>query len=251
MLANYHTHTRWCKHGAGEIEDYADTAIAYGYEELAITEHVPLHNAVDLYRLQPDEFPAFNRALDQAIADYADRLRILKGFECEYFPDEMDFYRRYRDDYGYHVLVLGQHKSGKNRMYDHFDSKDADAVHSYADEVCEGLETGFFTFLAHPDLVLECYEPGWDVHTQKAMDQIYRVCEAHSIPIEINANGLFKHRSYPSREALLYSKLFNLTYIINSDAHDPKFLGGAPIVQAEAFADSLGLSVTQKLLLDR
>ena len=41
MQANYHTHTRWCKHGTGEIEDYIEEAIRKGLTEIAITEHVP------------------------------------------------------------------------------------------------------------------------------------------------------------------------------------------------------------------
>ena len=28
MIANYHTHTRWCHHAQGEIEDYIREAIA-------------------------------------------------------------------------------------------------------------------------------------------------------------------------------------------------------------------------------
>lgn len=65
MKANYHTHTRWCRHGQGEIEDYILTAISHGYRELAITEHVPHRDNLDPRRLQWEEFPEFNAALDR------------------------------------------------------------------------------------------------------------------------------------------------------------------------------------------
>lgn len=64
MRANCHTHTRWCKHGTGEIEDYIETAIQ-------------------------------------------GRIQIIKGLECEYYPDELDHYRTLRDTYGYELLILG------------------------------------------------------------------------------------------------------------------------------------------------
>jgi hypothetical protein len=32
MIANYHTHTRWCRHGTGEIEDYISEAFNKGLE---------------------------------------------------------------------------------------------------------------------------------------------------------------------------------------------------------------------------
>ena len=41
MIANYHTHNRWCKHAVGEIEDYVKVALDENFVELAITDHVP------------------------------------------------------------------------------------------------------------------------------------------------------------------------------------------------------------------
>lgn len=41
MIANYHTHTRWCRHATGEIEDYIQEAVRKGLRAVATTEHVP------------------------------------------------------------------------------------------------------------------------------------------------------------------------------------------------------------------
>lgn len=85
MKANYHTHTRWCRHGQGEIEDYILTAISHGYRELAITEHVPHRDNLDPRRLQWEEFPEFNAALDREIDNFAP-----KGvYEMECYADEI------------------------------------------------------------------------------------------------------------------------------------------------------------------
>ena len=95
MIANYHTHTRWCRHGSGEIEDYILEGIEKGLEILAITEHVPLEGDPDPFRLTCAEFDAFNGELDRMIQRYSGRIAVLKGFECEYFPDQLARYRRF------------------------------------------------------------------------------------------------------------------------------------------------------------
>ena len=82
MQANYHTHTRWCKHATGEIEDYIEAAIGAGLKELAITEHVPHKDNLDPRRIQWEEFDAYNQALEAAIHKYHADIRVIKGFEC-------------------------------------------------------------------------------------------------------------------------------------------------------------------------
>ena len=52
MIANYHTHTRWCRHATGEIEDYIQEAVRKGLRAVAITEHVPHSQNFDPRRMQ-------------------------------------------------------------------------------------------------------------------------------------------------------------------------------------------------------
>ena len=37
MIANYHTHTRWCRHAEGEIEDYIQEAVRKGLKAVIFT----------------------------------------------------------------------------------------------------------------------------------------------------------------------------------------------------------------------
>lgn len=70
MIANYHTHTRWCRHATGEIEDYIQEAVRKGLRAVAITEHVPHSQNFDPRRMQWEEFPAYNAELDRLIEKY-------------------------------------------------------------------------------------------------------------------------------------------------------------------------------------
>lgn len=247
MLANYHTHTRWCRHGVGEIEDYIEEAIRCGLKELAITEHVPHKQIPDQWRMQWEEFTEYDRALTHAAEVYRDQIRIIKGFECEYYPEEEDCYRWFQECYGYKLLLLGHHRSGVHHEIDNFAKKGPRELHIYADEVCRGLETGLFRFLAHPDMALCGYPALWDKECESAMGQIFQTCQELEIPVEINMNGLRGGRRYPSREAFAFSKNYRLKYLINADAHNPAHLCDHVWQDARAFADGLGIEVMDYL----
>ena len=162
MKANYHTHTRWCKHGTGEIEDYIEEAIRKGLTEIAITEHVPHKDNLDPRRIQWEEFPAYDQALNEAVKRYEGKIRVIKGFECEYYPEVLDAYQMFKEKFGYKLLILGQHRSGKKREIDNFADKGVYEMDVYADEICRGIETGLFHFVAHPDLALQGYPKKWE-----------------------------------------------------------------------------------------
>ena len=82
MQANYHTHTRWCKHGTGEIEDYIEEAIRKGLTEIAITEHVPHKDNLDQRRIQWEEFPAYDQALNEAVKRYEGKIGRAGAEKC-------------------------------------------------------------------------------------------------------------------------------------------------------------------------
>lgn len=246
MQANYHTHSRWCRHGKGEIDEYIEEAIRCGLKEIAITEHVP-HIPPEHSWIPWEQFPEFDEALNRVVEKYSGRIRVIKGFECEYYPEEMDSYREFQEKYGYRLLILGHHRCGKNREIDVFGPKGAAELYVYADEVCEALETGIFRFLAHPDCVLEKYPRLWDRDCEAAMRRIFETCERLNIPVEINANGLRGKRRYPSEETFLLSKEYRLQYLIGSDAHAPEYVYDEACRETEQFARRLGLQVMETL----
>lgn len=248
MIANYHTHTRWCNHGTGEIEDYIKEAIEKGLDEIAITEHVPLIDNEDPFRMRWEEFHEYNEDFSRVIEKYGDKINIIKGFECEYYPEAMDSYLNFKEKYGYEIFILGQHTCGGNREHDSFFSKGPEVLYMYADEIEKGLETGMFHFLAHPDLILQNYNNGpWDKHAEEALGHIFKTCERLNIPVEINANGLRGRRAYPNKTAFELSKNYDLKYIINSDAHKPETLVDTAITDTYKFAQDLGIEVIEKL----
>lgn len=245
MIANYHTHTRWCNHGSGEIEEYVMQAIDCGLEQLAITEHVPLPGDPDRSRMAYKKFPTYNAELDGVIAKYQGQIDIIKGFECEYSPEVLALYREYRERYGYELFVLGQHVNAA-RTVDYFFVDRPQQLASYADEVCEGLETGLFAFLAHPDVVMYSY-PRVDSALLGAMKQIFALCERLHIPVEMNGNGMNTGRGYPCRQVWELAAQYRLDCIVNSDAHHVRDLVCPGVAGCRQLAEELGLRVIDRL----
>ena len=250
MIANYHTHTRWCNHAKGEAEDYIKEAIRLGLKEIAMTDHVPHIDNTDPARMKWEEFDAYNQLLDEAIAKYKDQITIYKGFECEYYPEALDFYKKLINEYGYTVMVLGQHRCGPDRYYNAFTNMNKEALEIYTKTVCDALHSGMFSFVAHPDVFLFSY-PKFDQHAEKALRTIYKTCEELNIPIEINGFGYHADRPYPNLEALKISKEYKLPYLINSDAHRPELINTDKMRELEETVAFLGSKVTQTLPEER
>lgn len=241
LKANYHTHSVWCKHAQGRFVDYIQEAIRVGFEELAITDHCP--HKYSWCWLHEDEVPEFDRELNEAIATYGDKIRLLKGFECEYIPAEMEYFTYLKEELGYKFMIMGQHCAGRHQEVDSFNLTDPKQLRVYADTVCEGLETKFFTMLAHPDVIFSKYPRTWDADCEKAYAQIFETCEKLHIPIEININGLRGDRGYPNPEMLAFSKDYDLKYLLNSDAHNPNDLYDDWAHKAEIWTAERGIQI--------
>ncbi len=241
MIANYHTHSRWCKHATGEFSDYFKKAVELGFKEIAMTDHV-CHRYSWCW-LDFNDIGEFDAQLNAAIEEYRDRIKILKGFECEYLPEEMDTYRYLRDELGYEFLIMGQHCDSTGRI-NAFNITKPDEVKAYGQSVCEGLATGMFKMLAHPDVFLIEYK-NWDRTCEEIFHDIFTTCESLRIPIEINTNGYRGKRGYPSFEMLEFSKRYDLRYLINSDAHDPEHLYDEPVKACEREVAEHGIHVCE------
>lgn len=247
MIANYHTHTRWCHHAKGEIEDYIRQAIRHGLREIAITDHVPLPGDPDPSHMFYQDFAAYNTELDRMIEKYAGRIHILKGWECEYYPDQFENYRRYRDHYGYTLLLLGHHYS-QDRSVFNFDLTEPWQVELYAREACEALETGLFSYFAHPDVAM-CGYRRLDGTMRAAMEQIFAACARLGIPAEINAHGMEIGRGYP--EPAIWTeiapKIKGLKVMVGADAHDYRKIVTPEVARCEKLALEAGLDLLKTL----
>lgn len=251
MQFNYHTHTKRCGHAQGEDREYVESAIKSGIKTLGFADHAPYpfpNGHVSYHRMRTEALFEYSESVHALAKEYANDIRILLGFELEYYPDyhedEMTFLGQVHPEY----LILGQHFIGNESNSPYMrEINDEHLLSAYVSQVIAGLSTGDFLYLAHPDL------PGWNAPEEVAVREYTRLCKyakAKNIPLELNLLGLVGGRCYPNRNFFeIVSKIGNRV-ILGIDAHDPlAFFDKETEDRALHMCEELHLNVIDKPLL--
>ena len=82
----------------------------------------------------------------------------------------------------------------------------------------EGLETGAFTYIAHPDIVFYSGAPGFYA---KKMTELCRYAKMHDIPLEYNILGYVNKREYPNPDFWKIAAKVGNKAVLGFDAHSP------------------------------
>lgn len=265
ILSNYHNHTYLCKHAEGKPDDYAKLAIKLGYHTIAITDHGPLIDEI------LKNFHTRRMTMQQYYDDYLPQLeeavignpqiKVLKGLEIEYFKEMEDVYRKYLQDLDF--LILGEHYFHHlGRYYNVYEPMDEDALEDYTNDVIEGIESGFFKIVAHPDIFYWNYER-WDEKCEACATRIIKAAIANKVILEINANGIrnslnknklrqladgYIDYAYPTIHFWRIAKKLNAPVIINDDCHYFKNLKDDATISAYELAEDLELEIVDHLL---
>ena len=251
MIANYHTHTTRCHHALGTEREYIEKAISEGLEVLGFSDHVPMpfpdgHQSG--FRVRIEELEDYVRTLEALREEYKDRIRILIGFEAEYYPAHFDAMLEMLFPYDYDYMILGQHFiDNETSPYAATPVTDEAALARYVDQVLCGLSTGKYTYLAHPDV----YNFVGDEETYYLhMKRLCEGCKRMNIPLEINLLGLMGHRHYPSDRFYRIAGEVGNDAVIGCDAHQAEAVADAASIKAgEAFAAKYGLRVLDTVVL--
>ena len=250
MLANYHTHTMRCHHAQGTEREYIEAALSVGMKTLGFADHVPYafpQGYCSSFRMERDRTEDYVKTLLALRQEYRGKIDILIGFEAEYYPDlfleNLQFLHRFPIDY----LILGQHLT--NNEYDGFyvgaPFSDAAVLQQWVNQVLEGLSSGCFSYLAHPDLPQFV---GEEAVYRAEMQRLCRFCAAREIPLEINLLGLRGGRCYPSERFFRIAAQSGAKAIIGCDAHESGFLRDTEgIEKCRALAERCGIPLLQTI----
>ncbi len=233
-LKNFHTHTALCHHAIGMPEDYAVQAEKDGCTALGFSDHCPYPSSRkdDFWqkiRMFENETPLYINSIKKATEIV--HIPLYTGFECEWDKGYNNWYKDgLKGQYGAQYLVLGQHwvTVGVRHIYA-MDIHETSLLHKYIDQLIEGMQTGLFSFVAHPDLILGGWKE-WNLEIQSCMKEVIKAAEICNIPLEINGLGLHKNPvnvngkfrfPYPVKEFWQLVSCSTVKTICNADAHDP------------------------------
>ncbi len=262
---NLHTHSSFSD-GKNTAEELVLAAIEKGFTVLGFSEH-------SIHPLNPEFYSAFDSIWHMPVADfneyvtaigelkqkYADRIKILLGFEADYFvrpgigsaiPDQAA-YSRFKPDF----LIGSVHFINKPEGFFSVDHKveivqeNLRRLYSKPDGSIDGkqaacdyfeaeramLKAGKFEILGHPDLIrlrngpLKFFDENESWYKEELKLTAKEAARAGVIA-EINTGAIARammEDSYPSEQFLDYLFDQGVPVCINSDAHRCEFLDAA------------------------
>lgn len=221
LTANYHAHTTRCQHAVGTERQYIEAAIAMGIREFGFSDHVPCPFAdgyVSPIRMTMEQAPEYVRTIRSLAREYQRDIRIYVGFEAEYIPE---FYREQKklfQSLNADYVILGQHFFGREDKSPGTSAatEDESRIRAYVDLIIEGMHTGTYCYLAHPDIIN--YQ-GLDSVYEWEMTRLCRAMKEMGVPLEINLQGIRANRHYPSERFFQIAGEVGNQVILGIDAH--------------------------------
>lgn len=184
-----HTHTKRCGHAYGNDEEYVKSAIMGGFKVLGFSDHAMLPDLLQngmrgSYAL----FPGYVESIRSLQKKYQSQIVMRLGMESEWFGAAYaKHYASLLSSGTLDYLILGQHcylAGGDAYFYGDTINK-VKALQAYEHDLIEGMETGLFLYVCHPDLFMYWY-PSWDEETVKSAKHIIAKAKELGIPLEVN-----------------------------------------------------------------
>ena len=252
MIANYHTHTWRCGHAEGDEREYIRQAIKAGLKTLGFSDHTP-YDFFDSeprdrpMRMKPEELPEYAASLRKLAGEYGDEIRIISGVEAEYYPKYFPRLLELLRDNGIEYMILGQHFLGNEigEPYSGRPCSDPKVLERYVSQTAEALDTGLFTYFAHPDLI---HFVGSSSVYEREMRRLCRAANRTGTPLELNLLGIRENRHYPNERFWRLAAEEGSTVVLGCDAHTPGDVVDPESEQkALALVERLGLDLNYQL----
>jgi histidinol-phosphatase (PHP family) len=248
-MKNYHTHTTRCFHAIGSEEEYILEAIKGGYEEIGFSDHTPWHynsSYVSTMRMSENDLDGYIEILKQLREKYKNEISIKIGLEVEYFKQYMPWLKQILKDKEIDYIILGNHFDSTDEFGIYYGSPiEYEDLKRYVDQCIEAIDTGLYSYIAHPDLA------NFNPNDKRYVQEYTRLCEhakEKDIPLEFNLLGFKAHRHYPNDKFFnIVSKIGNRV-IIGTDAHEPYRLSDKETYhKAKQYLESLNIEICEDI----
>ncbi len=239
MDYNYHTHTVYCSHATGSMEEYVQNAIKGGIRYMGFAEHAPFRypdGHETWFRLAMVDIPDYFQEVNRLREKYQGQIELSVGFEMEYYPEYFESMLELARKSGAEYLILGQHYMAPEHPDGvHVMEKDYEFEHlrSYVKLILEAMETGAFTYIAHPDM----YQfVGDNLRYREEMRKICIASRRLNLPLELNLLGIRDNRIYPKEAFWKVAGEEGAPVTFGLDAHE-----GKDACDEESFKVAMGM----------
>ncbi len=243
-------HTPLCRHATGEPVEYAREAMRKGLPEIGFSDHNPMPEPFDDWRMAREDLPRYFEMIEEA-REQLPGFPIRLGLECDYLPGRESWIAELAAMADWDYLIGSVHYIAPDWAVDNpayagrYQAAAPDELWTMywnALERCAG--SGLFDFIAHPDLVkIFGVKPSGDL--RRYYEPTIAALARHGGAFEINTAGLRKpvKELYPALEFLRLAREAGIPLLINSDAHKPEQVG-LDFEAARALAREAGYETT-------
>lgn len=232
MVNNFHTHTYRCHHAIGNDEEYVKCAIQAGIKQLGFSDHTPWHYNSHFHptmRMDESQLDEYIESILALKEKYKNQIDILIGLECEYFEKYMPWLKKILAEKPINYIILGNHYYKTDEKHIYFGSPVSEKLlKSYVDQCIDAINTGLYSYIAHPDLVY--YDSSSSIY-KKEMSRLCKYAKVHDIPLEFNLLGFLSGRNYPDENFWKIASFYQNKAIIGFDAHSPDSLLNMDVYQ--------------------
>jgi len=229
LPADYHMHTRLCRHAVGDPTDLAAQAVKLGLTEIGFSEHNPMprDDWDDWHMLQAD-LDLYVRNVQKARRDHPG-LTIKLALEMDFIPGQEDWIRQLAARHPWDYIIGAVHYVSDSWDLDNpkriseWNRRDAFEVWTaYFERLTQAAESGLFEIIAHADLCKKfCFYPKENCTALFA--RFLNTAKKSQVALELNTAGLRKDckEIYPSRQIVQMAAEIGLPITFGSDAHAP------------------------------
>ena len=193
MMHIFHVHTYRCKHASDEPDEaYVKTALSLGAEKITFTDHAPFPGDSFKNRMSLSLLPEYIGSLKSLQKKYEGKIEVEIGLEVEFLPSMMNFYAELKKNHDLDVLMLGQHfyehQDGSFSCNDDEAYKKQNEFRGCCNAMIEGMRTGMFGVLAHPDRFFRhCME--WTPEMTRLSEKMIETAALNNVTLEKNLSS--------------------------------------------------------------
>ncbi len=224
MFASYHNHTTRCNHAIGTEREYLQKAVENEIKEFGFSDHTPMpfpNNYHSHMRMNLTQLQDYVETIQILQEEFHDKIEIHIGLEVEYYPKCFDDLISFLSDYPIEYMILGQHclNNEYDGIWSGFEAISEKELIQYVDQTISAINTGKFTYLAHPDLIN--YKKNDDLY-YKQMKRLCLKAKELKVPLEINLEGVRTRRQYPNPFFWQIVGEVGNEVVCGCDAHTPQ-----------------------------
>ncbi len=249
-LEDWHTHSSFCRHATGNLEQYVTAAINKKFNVIGLSAHFPYEILDGIENMPYQEYSMPIDELDSYIFNainlrekYKNQISVKVAFELDFVEKQVDKHRKYLERYSDQLdYIIGSiHNLNTSFGLFAFDDfrflkdytkfEDTDEIYTNYFQTMQAMISSDrfnFTTIGHFDLPKKFnILPN---NKELIIEEEFKTLEMakkREVVIEINTSGLRRpiKEQYPSKEIIKEMYNLGIDVILGSDAHHPNEIG--------------------------